>query len=110
MRRGAPEPSTEDLRRWARLIDAARRQAGAPMAYAGDLAKRAKTAGRAVIPPRHCVRGGVFVRLVELGKVWAGLDRDQRVTRAGELLALADAVAAALDEDRDGRARADLDG
>jgi hypothetical protein len=109
-RRGLPEPSSDDLRKWRTLIGAARKQAAAPLTFAGDLGKRAKTAGRAVIPPRHFVRGGVFVRLVDLGKVWAGLDRDQRIRRAPELAGLADAVAAALDENPASRTRADVDG
>lgn len=108
--RRAPEPTSEDVRKWKTLIGVARKQAAAPLAYAGDLGKRAKSASKAVMPPAHQVRGSVFARLVDLGKVWAGLDRDQRVRRADELEALADAVDAALNDGRAGRHRADLDG
>ncbi|ATC25192.1 hypothetical protein [Caulobacter vibrioides] len=109
-RRRPPEPSSEDIRKWKTLIGVAQRQALAPLSYAGDLGKRAKSAAKAVMPPAHQVRGSVFARLVELGKVWAGLDRDQRVRRADELAGLADAVEQALSEGHGGRSRADLDG
>lgn len=110
-KRRPPEPSSEDLRKWKTLIGAARKQAADPLAYAGDLGKRAMAADkRAVIPPKYFMRGSVFLRLVELGKVWAGLDRAQRLARAGELAGLAEAVAEALDVGQAGRPRADLDG
>ena len=109
-KRRLPEPSSEDLRKWKTLIGSARQQARTPLAYAGDLGKRAKTATRAVMPPAYQVRGSVFAQLVELGKVWAGLDRDQRLQRAPELAGLADAVAQALGDDQAARRRADVDG
>jgi hypothetical protein len=112
------EPSAEDLRKWRRLIDAARIQARAPLGFAGDLGKRAMTAGRAVIPPAHFVRGSAFQQLVDLGKTFAGLHPDQRPGAAARLDALADQVEAALRIDRPAapapartlRHRADLDG
>lgn len=114
----APEPSTEELRKWRRLIAAARIQARAPLAFAGDLGKRAKTAGRAVIPAAHFVRGGVFQQLVDLGKTFAGLHPDQRPGAAAKLDTLADQVEAALQVETPAappptrvlRHRADLDG
>ena len=108
MSRRLPEPSTEDLAKWARLTKAAREQAAAPMAWAGDLGKRAKVAGRAQIPPAYCVKGSPFQRLVELGKVFAGLHPDQRAAKAAELIGLADEIDQALAA-RPVRRRADLD-
>lgn len=110
MTRRLPEPSDEDLAKWGRLTAAARDQAAAPMAWAGNLGKRASTAGRAQIPPAYCFKGSPFQRLVELGKVFASLHPTQRQERAPELAALADKVDAALAERPSPRSRADLDG
>ncbi|ATC34090.1 hypothetical protein CA606_18115 [Caulobacter vibrioides] len=109
-RRRLPEPSTECLGKWARLIKAARAQASAPLAFAGDLGKRAQVAGRAQVPPAFAFKGSPFQRLVELGKTFAGLHPDQRVEKAPLLAGLADQVEAALAPGRPARARADLDG
>ena len=108
MSRRLPEPSMEDLAKWGRLTRAAREQAAEPLTWAGDLGKRAKVAGRAQIPPAYCVKGSPFQRLVELGKVFAGLHPDQRVVKAADLARLADEVDQALAA-RPARKRADLD-
>ncbi|PHY20912.1 hypothetical protein [Caulobacter sp. BP25] len=109
MKRRLPEPSAEDLAKWSRLTKAARAQANTPLAWAGDLGKRAKSAGRAQVPPAFCFKGSPFQRLVELGKVFAGLHPDQRATRAADLQTLADQVDSALASRPTLRRRADLD-
>lgn len=109
MSRRLPEPSTEDVAKWCRLTKAAREQAAAPMAWAGDLGKRANKAGRAQVPPAFVFKGSPFQRLVELGKVFAGLHPDQRATKAADLSRLADEVDQAL-ASRPARKRADVDG
>lgn len=109
MSRRLPEPSTEDLAKWRRLTKAARAQAESPMAWAGDLGKRANRAGKAQVPPAYAFRGSPFQRLVELGKVFAGLHPDQRGAKAADLARLADEIDQALAA-RPARKRADVDG
>lgn len=91
-----PEPSLSDVQRWRKLVKAARAQADKPLAFGGDLYKAAKACKRAIVPPAHLVRGGVFLRLYLLGLQFASFHPDQREARVEDLRTLADQVEAAL--------------
>ncbi len=104
----------KDVAAWRRLIRQARQAARNPKAFADALGAAASACSKAVPPPGYAVRDSVFLRLTLKGhQVWQARG-EAREAAASELLALAEACAAALDDppsdERRSRERKDIDG
>lgn len=94
-RRLALAPTSEDLRRWKRLVRVARGLVDRPTAAAGDLRQAARDARRSVAP--HWNAFDACCALVRLGQKWCDMNNAQRREKAAELGKLADQVEAAVE-------------
>lgn len=107
-------PTPEDLKRYAGLVEAARKAAQDP---AGDIKGVAKARNRVrgrTMPPGQGVAGSPFDRLCRMTERWPGMLGTQRLAEAETLAGLARDCAAVLraldDAPLLSRQRADLNG
>lgn len=111
--RAAP-PSPEDLKRYARLVEAARKAVADPGGDIKGVAKARNAVRGRTMPPGQAVAGSPFDRLCRMTERWPGMLGTARLAEAETLAELVEAcsdVLRALDDaPLLSRQRADLNG
>ena len=115
----AASPTTEDLKRWRRLIALAREAAdGAPSVLPGGMRDQVVECRKRTVAPGVLTPANPFIRLVRLCDRWVQATTAKRRDMAAEMISAAEAAQQALDalmgERPDGaparRERKDIDG